>query len=350
MKLRMILPFHVCVVSLMSAQNKGADQSGGSAGSGASGVLQLTATAKIPLMGTLVGKGRCDDRGDIYVRFMDADMNRMHYGITKIPIEKINPDGSLAATFRVTDAFADISGKGFFVSGDGQVYQAGFMPDGAVYVVEFAAGGSLKSKIRLESTGFIPYQITVFKSGEFLLSGTTGLSNGHRPFTGVFDARGKLIRELYEGEDEDSRLRAEAGELDFVPDGANSGNAFVLHGDAALGSDGNAYLLRAASPALVYVISPKGEVVRKLRIDPPDSGLVAQSIKPADGKLAISFLNRGMITGIVKVVDLKGASIATYSSDILRSPGLPGCYISDGFIFLDDGPDHNLYLRRAEPR
>jgi hypothetical protein len=111
-------------------ENKGADQSGGSAGSGASGVLQLTATAKIPLMGTLVGKGRCDDRGDIYVRFMDADMNRVHHGITKIPIEKINPDGSMAATFRVTDAFADISGKDFFVSGDGQVYQAGFMPDG----------------------------------------------------------------------------------------------------------------------------------------------------------------------------------------------------------------------------
>jgi hypothetical protein len=87
-----------------------------------------------------------------------------------------------------------------------------------------------------------------------------------------------------------------------------------------------------------------------LRIDPPDSGLVAQSIKPAGGKLAISFLNRGMITGIVKVVDLKGASIATYSSDNLRFPGLPGCYISDGFIFLDDDPDHNLYLRRAEPK
>lgn len=351
MKLGTILLFVVCAVCLISAQNKAAAPNAGSASSDVSGMLQLTATVRIPLVGRLVGKGRCDDRGDIYVRFMDADMNRMHHGITKIPIEKINFDGSLVATFHVTDAFADISGKDFFVNGDGQVYQAGFMPDGAVYVVEFAAGGSLKSKIRLESTGFIPYQITAFKSGEFLLSGTAGLSNGHRPFTGVFDASGKLIKEIYEPEDEDSRRRAEAGELDFVPDGTNSGNAFVWHGDAALGSDGNAYLLRAASPALVYVISPKGEVVRKLRIDPPDAGLVAESIKPgAAGKLAISFLNRGMITGMIKVVDLQGAFIANYSSDNVRTPGLPGCYVSSGFIYLDDDPDHNLYLRRAEPK
>jgi hypothetical protein len=351
MKLGAILLVVVGAVSLTTrAQNKAAAPSGGSAGSGASGMLQLTAAAKIPLVGTLVGKGRCDDRGDIYVRFMDADMNRMHHGITKIPIEKINPDGRPAAVFRVTDAFADISGKDFFVSGDGQVYQAGFMPDGAVYVIEFAKGGSLKSKIRIESTAFIPYQIAVFESGEFLLSGTTGVSNGQRPFTGVFDGHGKLINEIYEPEDEDSRRRAEAGELDFVPDGTNSGNAFVWHGDAALGSDGNAYLLRAASPALVYVISPRGQIVRKLRIDAPDAGLVAESIKPAAGKLAISFLNRGMITGMIKVVDLHGVSIANYSSDNVRTPGLPGCYVSGGFIFLDDDPDHNLYLRRSDPR
>jgi hypothetical protein len=351
MKFRPIVLFAICVVSLLTrAQNKATATSGRPASSETSWMLQSTTTAKVPLVGTLVGKGRCDDTGDIYVRFMDAEMNKMYHGITKIPIEKINPDGSVAATFRITDVSPDIWGKDFFVSGDGQVYQAGFMPDSAVYVAEFANSGSLKSKIRLSSTGFVPYQIVAFRSGEFLLSGTTGLSNGYRPFTGVFDAHGKLVKEIYEPEDEDSRRRAEAGEPDFVPDGTNSGNAFVWHGDAALGSDGNAYLLRAASPALIYVISPKGQVVRKLRIDAPDAGLVAESIESAHGKLAISFLNRGMITGTLKVVDLQGASIATYSSDNLRTPGLPGCYVSGGFIFLDDDPDHNLYLRRAELR
>jgi hypothetical protein len=350
MKLGMILLFGVCAVSLVSAQNKTAAPDAGPASSDASGMLQLTATAKIPLVGMLVGKGRCDDQGDIYVRFMDADMNRMHHGKSKIPIEKIDPEGRLAATIPVTDAFADIWGKDFFVSGEGEVYQAGFMPDGAVYVVEFDKGGSLKSKTRVESTGFTPYQITVFESGGFLLSGTTGISNGRRPFTGVFDARGKLIKEIYEPEDEDSRRRAEVGEPGFAPDYTNSGNTLVWRGDAALGSDGNAYLLRAASPALVYVISPKGEVVRKLRIDPPDAGLIAESIKAAPGKLAVSFLNRGMITGMIKVVDLQGALIANYSSDNVRTPGLPGCYIASGFVYLDDDPDHNLYLRRAEPK
>jgi hypothetical protein len=351
MKLGTIVLLVVCAAHLTTrAQNKAPAPGGGPASPAASGTLQSTAAAKIPLVGTLVGNGRCDDAGNIYVRFMDAEMNKMYHGISKIPIEKINPDGSLASTFRITDAFADIWGKDFFVSGNGQVYQAGFMPNGAVYVTEFANRGSVRSKIRLSSTGFVPYQIVAFRSGEFLLSGTTGLSNGYRPFTGVFDAQGRLLKEIYEPEDEDSRRRAEAGEPDFVPDGTNSGNAFVWHGDAALGSDGNAYLLRATSPALVYVISSKGEVLRKLRIDPPGTGLVARGVKPAAGRLAISFLNRGMITGMVKVVDLQGVSIATYSSDSLRTPGLPGCYVSGGFIFLDDDPDHNLYLRRAEPK
>lgn len=351
MKLGAMVLLVTCVVPSMSrAQNKTPALASGSAGSEAPRNLQLTATAKVPLVGTLVGNGRCDDAGDMYVRFMDAEMNKMYHGITKIPIEKIKPDGSVAATFRITEASADISGKDFFVSGDGRVYQAGFMPDGAVYVAEFASGGSLKSKIRLDSTGFVPYHIARFESGEFLLSGTTGLSNDHRPFTGVFDAKGRLIKEIYEPEDEDSRRRAEAGELDFVPEGTNAGNAFVWHGDAALGSDGNAYLLRASSPALIYVVSPKGDVVRKLRIDAPDAGLVARSIKPGQGRLAISFRSRGMVTGMIKVVDLLGTSVATLSSDNVSVPALPGCFVSTGFGFLDEDADHNLYLSKFEPR
>lgn len=351
MKLGAMVLLVTCVVSTMSrAQNKTPALASDSAGSEAPRNLRLTATAKVPLVGTLAGNGRCDDAGDIYVRFMDAEMNKMHHGITKIPIKKIRPDGSVAATFRITEAFPDISGKDFFVSGDGRVYQAGFMPDGGVYVVEFADSGSLKSKLRLDSTGFIPYHIARFESGAILLSGTTGLTNDHRPFTGVFDANGRLIKEIYEPEDEDSRRRAEAGELDFIPEGTNSGNAFVWHGAAALGSDGNAYLLRAASPALVYVISPNGDVVRKLRIDPPDAGLVARGVKPSRGQLAISFLHRGMISGMIKVVDLKGTPVATFSSDNLRVPGLPGCFVSGGFAFLDDDIDHNLYLRKFELR
>jgi len=312
--------------------------------------LQSKGSVKVPLVGTLVGKARCDDAGSMYVRFMDDETSRVHHGITKIPIEKINRDGSVAASFRIIAALPDISGKDFFVSGDGRVYQAGFMPDGAVYVAEFTPRGAVNSNVRLSSSGFIPYQTLVFPSGEFLLSGTTGLSNGRRPFTAVFDPRGRLIKEIYEPEDEDSRLRAEAGDRDFLPEEVNAGNTFVWRGDAALGSDGNAYLLRAGSQALVYVISARGDVVGKLRIDSPEPGLVAESIKSGPGTIAIGFLHRGMITGSIKVVDLQGAPVATYVADDPRVPGVPGCYLHGGFAFLVEDGERNIQLLTFEPK
>jgi len=49
---------------------------------------------------------------------------------------------------------------------------------------------------------------------------------------------------------------------------AGSGNKFILNDvDVAAGSDGTVYLLHGASCPLIYVISPDGDVVRKLRID-----------------------------------------------------------------------------------
>jgi hypothetical protein len=55
-----------------------------------------------------------------------------------------------------------------------------------------------------------------------------------------------------------------------------------------------------------------------------------------------------MVTGVIKILDLQGTPIATYSSDNIRVPGLPGCYIGGGFTVLDDDADHNVYLRRFE--
>ncbi len=101
--------------------------------------LRLTANVKVPLSGTLVGKARCDDDSNLYIRFMAAEMSKKYHGITQIPIEKIRPDGSLAATFRITDASPDSIGKNFFVTGSGRVYQAAWTPDGTVYVVEYSS-------------------------------------------------------------------------------------------------------------------------------------------------------------------------------------------------------------------
>ncbi len=312
--------------------------------------LQPTSTAKVPLSGSLVGKARCDEDNNIYVRFMDAETSQKHHGISTIPIKKIRPDGTVAATFRVTDAAPEIVGKGFSVTSGGRVYQAAWGPDGTVYVVGYSNDGSFKSKVRLEADFFTPYQIAVFDSGEFLLSGTQGKFD-RVPFTGVFGPDGHLIKKIYEPEDEESRQKAESGDPNFRSDYTNAGNTFVWYGDAVAGSDGNVYLLRSTSPALLYVISSKGEVVRKLRIESGSSGLVARTLRAGRGKLAISFLERYSTKGMIEVVDLQGNLLASvFSDNETIYPGHPGCYSSGAFVFISGDANHEMHLYKAEPK
>jgi hypothetical protein len=216
-----------------------------------------------------------------------------------------------------------------------------------VYVVSYSSDGSLRSKAKLDAEFFVPYQIAVFPSGELLVSGINGPYN-RTPVTAVFTADGKLIKQIYEPEDEDGRKRADAGEAGFRPADMESSNDFVVRGDAELGSDGNVYLLRAGSPALIYVISAKGEIQRKLRIPSPDSGLTAERLKSAPGSLAISFLRPGMNTGTIEVVDFKGRHVATLaSSDQRMYPGLLGCYSPKGFTFLSLEEGGNVRIATA---
>jgi hypothetical protein len=204
-----------------------------------------------------------------------------------------------------------------------------------VYIVKFAKDGSVKSTVKLEADPRLvdPWQLAVFKAGEYLLSGLTG--KDHRtPYTAVFETNGKLVKEIYEPEDEEARLKAETG------------NRFVGFGDVAAGSDGNVYLLRGTSPALVYVVSPAGQVVRKLHIDTGSPDFVAGDIKLHAGRLAIGFNGPN---NLVMVTDLEGRTIASYAVD-RHKPDWPAlaCYDGEGFTFVTAYAEKELYLLKAK--
>jgi hypothetical protein len=280
-----------------------------------------------------------------------------------VPIRKIDPDGHLVKNFRVLDAFpnhttgksVDLLGRGVFVTLDGRVFQTADV-HGDAFVVEFAQDGSVKAKTKLAASDLAQawtWRFAVFKSGEYLLSASTG-KDQLTPFTGVFAADGRLVKRVYEPEDEEARQRSSLGDWGPRPIGDIRGVDFVRFGDITAGSDGNLYLLHGTnSPALVYVISPAGDLVRKLRIDAGDPDLVARSIRSYNGRLAIQFdkwLDTGAQQGLIKVTDLEGNSIANYRMRPVEenhSLSLVG-YGSDGFTFL---PYHNgdkLYLVKAK--
>jgi hypothetical protein len=319
-----------------------------------SGDMRIVSERNVPFSGAWAGKARCDDGGNLYVHLIDPDTRRQYGKASRSPISRIKPDGSLAGTFKITDVSPDLFSLDFFVTGDGKLFQAATSSrEKAVYVVLFDNNGSFKSKIRLEAEYFVPYQIVAFPRGEFLLSGTLANTAGfHRtPFTAVFDSTGTLIKRIYEPEDEESRQHAAQGDPELTSEYTATGNTSVWHGDAVLGSDGNAYLLRATSPALIYVISPRGEVIRKLRVESPGAGLKAQRLKSSSGRLAIGFIENASTAGQVKIVDFQGKSLAQHASQDRRTnPGLPSCYNSSYFTFLSADEGSKIHVHKVEAK
>jgi hypothetical protein len=311
--------------------------------------MRVKSTAKVAFTGSVMGRIKCDDSGSIYARLVDAETSKQYHGSSFLPVKKIKQDGTIASVFSVSGEYPSFKVSDFFIAGDGRVFQAARSDsEGDVYVVSFSDSTPAGKAVRLETDYFIPYQIAVFKSGEFLLSGISGDHN-RTPFTAVFGPNGKLIKSIYEAEDDDAKQRAEKGESDFRLDQPRYGNSFVTHGDAVLGSDGNVYLLRASNPALIYVISNRGEVIRKLRIASPSSGLVSRTLKSSSGKLAIGFLKKGMNQGVMVIVDYDGHVLSSHSGDDSRMlPGLVACYDTQGFNFIGFDDESGMQIHRVE--
>jgi hypothetical protein len=277
-------------------------------------------TTKVKVPGTIFGAPKCDASGNIYVRAGDGKRK------APAPVYEIAPDGSVVRSFDPFEVSPDLTALPFFATGDGRVYMGAWDPDYGVYVVSFAHN-SAGQKLRLDSDYFLPYHIAVFSTGEILLSGVAGPRN-RDIYTAVFATTGKLLKKIQEPEDENARLKAEAGEHAYAPESTPGyGNDFAIRGDTALGSDGNVYLLR--STGLIYVISHTGEVLRKMKIPPPQPGMIAYALKATQDRLAVVFLNRGKTVGTIQIVDYTGKAMGTYE-DPTTATALLGCYVSEG--------------------
>jgi hypothetical protein len=310
--------------------------------------LHIAAELKTRFPGNNFGQVVCDEGGNVYARRYDGSPRFM-----RAPLQKIGADGSLSASFDVADLLPDASVSSFFVEGDGKVYllawaQATGHAGYSAYVVKFAADGSVESKIQIDAEQrFLPAHIAVFKSGEILISGRDRFA----PFTGVFAPSGKLIKTISEPEDDELRQRAETGDADVLAY-SNVGNDAVDLGGATRGSDGNVYLMRRTSPALIYVISARGEVVRKLQIKTEDPSMLSAGIQSFPGGLVVLFATNGR-GRVLNLVDLEGNPVAAYRVEEGLRLGELGCYAPPIFTFLSGARDdvHGfMHLSEVEPK
>ena len=297
--------------------------------------IRVTSSLPTQFLGPAFNRVTCDGDGNLYARRHQPGDH------AKGPVQQITSKGALMHSFRVEDPTLDLSIADFFLAPNDDLYIAGWSTvspntGGRIYLAHFGRDGSLKSKTRLVSEEFFPSSLAVFNSGEILLTGTQG-SGDNKPFTAVFASNGTLISKVYPPEDEELSRKAEEGDPSAHEAGVY-GNSFVEMGGAVGGSDGNVYLMRRTSPALIYVISPKGNIIRTLRIDLGDAKLLPEDIQSANNRLAISF---GAPAGgrILKVVNLMGADVATYSIDESLSIGTFACYSPPALTFLSPDKD-----------
>ena len=111
--------------------------------------------------------------------------------------------------------------------------------------------------------------------------------------------------------------------------------------------------MRWLSPAVIYAISPGGEVLRRMTVDPGDNGAMPESMRIAGDSIAIEFKNKDTKKKLFKVVDLEGRARATYSWPEFEGKRLwlSLCFMQnpERFVFLDETKDESPVLRVADP-
>jgi hypothetical protein len=221
----------------------------------------------------------CDEQGRLYVKLVKPGTPM------EGPLLRLSDKGSLEAEFDTSGAVTNV----FAVRPKGGVAMVHL--DGATKVVDnFGPDGKRESSVRLESPPkpFFPSQIAVFRSGEILLAGVQ-YHPGYTASTAIYDPAGHLVKQFVLEGDAEIERAIEVGDARYTR-APREGNEPVSRSVAITGDDGFVYLMRATSPATVYVISATGDVVHKIVVSAPtDTGLPEFGLRVDKNKLAIKF-------------------------------------------------------------
>jgi hypothetical protein len=294
---------------------------------------------------------KCDADGNLYIRKFAQDRPMLG------PVVKIDSDGKRTALFDPA-AFSELAldrADAFSPASDGGMYQiaqSGVLKP-HIYVLHFSSDGSSSSPILLDAD-FEVYTFAAFAGGNFLVSGVqrdVQNKNDHgRNFTAVFSADGRELAQLAFQEPRGAAKKGAAAAKDVgKPEAEKPAPALDL-ADAEAGNNGNLYVMRSSSPALVYVIAPSGKIMQTLKITSPLAGAVPSAFHVSENRLAIAFWNDQSQSQTVVVADAQtGRKIASYADPGGLGPSL-ACYsANDGvFTFLKLGDGNKLEVIRAE--
>ncbi len=296
---------------------------------------------------------RCDSSGNIYFRTDATDS-----------IHKLNQKGEQVAVFDAaanTDKKVDASAS-FALAPNGDLYEIVYPHEIDRYLFVYKSDGSFKSATKLDP-GFrwSPHALAFFPSGQLLIAGyeyDLDRAAATWPFTGIFGAEGGLLKEIKLEDDQTLREMANSGDARVSLPLYPQFNRAIDLTQIEMAADGNAYLMRWTNPAIVYAISPGGETVRRLKIDPGNSGYRPSDMHVFENRIAILFVDAESHDGIMKIIDLEGHEIAAYGEQRVNNKpngmlgGAFACYTENPtrFVFLGASDENKLQFWIVEPR
>lgn len=302
--------------------------------------------------GHFVSRGfLCGEKGELYVSVGSTIPHMDHFGV----LHRLDADGNPVARFSVNSIPGlerAPSHHQFAVGRKGEVVILANAMD-ADYFVKFTPDGTYDSQIRLGER-LTPAHFALFPNGSILAAYRTHIGE-KRPMTRIFGPDGRKIADVMLPDDADIQRAVDNHDARYVngiyPDDTNRA---IDWGDAVTGPDGDIYLLRWTSPALVYVINSSGELVRRLEIEAPEFDMHPSHLRVVEGKIALVFspmdnLNHSVVT----ISDWKtGARLQAFDAAGLGNQ--LGCYdpLSDDFQFVTEHSQQAVmhHVRRDETR
>ena len=315
--------------------------------------LPLVVRVKIPVPAGLVKymaatPPACDAAGNLYMQI--AEPAPANPG--QEPVTRISADGKQLTRFSL-NSIPGMSVKSnidnFAVTPRGEVFLLVYIGD-SPQLVSYHDDGQFDSA-HLIDRGIFSTHFAVFPTGEFLVrgierSGPPGKKRDEA-LTGLFDRNGRFLKEVALADELPFKSRAEYEEQADYRKQHRAAWEAMWHSQTLAADDGNVYVVRPANPLSVDVISPAGEIIRRLKLKPPGPSFQAGSLKVAGGNIVVEYFQKIAGDPQNRISDFTYSVFAAESGEKLYDyywPAEPSnffaCYTPNYFTFLnieDDG-------------
>lgn len=326
--------------------------------------------------GAVLSGVQCDTDGNIYYSAypsMIAAEQFLRHGVFP-GLTKLSVGSEAVVNFPVDkpSGYASSYSRGFYVSPRGDVYGLVAASRHAKdfkgsnwprnLVVEYNDDGTVDQVVKLsppENVHFLADKLAVFPDGTILAAGEKLAGPGKPesgPFTGVFDRGGGFIAGLDLPRDLGPHERAPR---EGKPAKAARDAVVWMEGVRAglmVGSpDGTIYLIRASSPARVYVLGSGGVVLRAFDIKPPRPAMQpAQAAVTQGGNLVVlyhgsPYTEEPRFPQTLALVDPQAGEI-TASYDIPSGAGIPACGTRNEILFLRSDNSGDVEVAKFVPQ